>query len=157
MKKSSGRLWTKPRTLIFEEGFHNKHQCRIKAKDSGYFSVRLPRGYDYLNQIHYFHGADYVKNLPENYVEIRIDTAERIYYIGDIMMTWDIVDKDESSIAKTGGGLVGALIAQGIDNRKQPDPMPMAVTVEPATIAHFAEKYDVDSSLIIVAPIKPRK
>jgi hypothetical protein len=154
IRNPNGKYYTGPKALVFVEGFNNEHTCRIKKKDSGYFEMKLPRGFSYLKKIHYYDQVDYFKKLPERYVELKLDLADHIYYIGDIVVTWDIEVTDENQQSNYfAGGLIGYLIANAIDDAKPSEAKPVTVSIEPATIARFAQRYETDTANIITALI----
>ncbi len=153
IKNPSGLFYGKSKSLEFVQEKGARRQCLIRKKDSGYFSMKLIPGINVLKQIHYLDGTDYIKNLPEYYARIDINTSDNIYYVGDIVVTWDVLLKDESSVSKIGGGLVGALVGMSLDNKRDSEAKTLEVSIEPATIARFARELELDSASIIIAPL----
>src|ERR1043165_315141 len=115
IRNPNGNYYGKTKTLVFLDAFNHKHSCNIKRKDSGYFSIQLPLWHNYLTYVHYSDQGDYEKKLPEKYVELTLDSVGRIYYIGDIVMNWDVELKDEIKITFVGLGLVFGIIGSVAD------------------------------------------
>jgi hypothetical protein len=155
----NGLYYSQPKHFVFKRGFDFWKSKAIRKKDSGYFSMKLPSGYNYLKEIHCYYEGDYFKKLPDNFAELKIEKGGGIYYIGDIVVLWDISDQDESSLTRYGlgssAGLIGYFIGQAIDNKAKKSALPIKVSAEASTKARFASKLKVDSGQIVTELLHP--
>jgi len=154
--------YKKNKRLHFSERFAKKYTHLIKTKDSGYFSMRLPLGYSYLEQVTYFDGGEFLKKFPTDYLEIKLDSADRVYYIGDLVLTWDIkVTEERPENTGVGGGLVGYALGRAIQKNQEGkipgEALPVSVTLNPETVSYFCEKMNIKEGLFLTAAVSIEK
>ncbi len=150
--------YKKHKRLHFSGKFDKTYSKRIKTKDSGFFSMKLPLGYSYLEKIVYTDGGEFLKKFPSDYLEIKLDSADRIYYIGDLELTWDIlVTEERPENLGAGGGLLGAVIGGAIQKNKEGkipvQALPIRVSMNPETIDRFSRKLEIAPESFLSAPV----
>ena len=162
IKNPARGQYKKHKQICFSERFSKKYNHLIKTADSGYFRMKLPLGYSYLEKLYYIDGGEFLKKFPSDYLEIRIDSPGRVYYIGDIVLTWDIlIDDERPTGAGMGGGLIGGIISSSIQKNQEgriaPQAMPVAITVNPESIQYFSKKLHIDESMFLTNPLHIKK
>jgi hypothetical protein len=153
IKSPNGRYYADKRTIVFTQGLDKRKLYHIGRKDSGYFMFKLPHGYNTLTGVGYFdHGKHYGLKLPRGLAEVKTKGDDRIYYIGDITLNWEIVvvaatvekGANEQYISGVGSALMQSkYLLYSKDGR-----LPVTVKNNPETVARFTRNLEVDSSQI---------
>jgi hypothetical protein len=158
IRNVEGKYYGGKKTLAFSHGGKRK-LYHIHRDDSGYFMLRLPHGYNSLSGVGYFTGSKhYGLAFPKETFETKLEPADKVFYIGDIILNWEIevhaaevFETKDKGLAISGVG--SALRKSGYLYNLKEKRSPINVTNEPRTVARFAEQLgmpasDITSSLL---------
>lgn len=129
----SSRPLANEKILIhFNERLWGKHT--VWLDESGYFYMKLPLGNHFISLLEYRDNIGFYKNLPDNYISVNLTEAEKVYYIGDIYITWTPV---ELADMRRSGGVIGAIG----EAEKKGEYIPVSVEPSQQTIDFFKQKF----------------
>lgn len=140
---SSRPLASEKIVLHFNERLWGKHT--VWLDESGYFYMKLPLGNHFLSLLEYRDNIGFYKNLPPNYISVNLTEPEKVYYIGDIYLTWTPVELADMRQNK---GVVGAIA----EAEKKGEYVPASVESSQQTVNFFKQKF-IDNQKEIVTEL----
>jgi len=125
--------------LHFNERLMAKNYVRLD--ENGYFYMKLPLGHNFLALVEYQNKGFFYKNITKDYASVTISDPNLIYYIGDIILNWNISNEDKRS----SGGTVGAIQ----ESKKIDEDFSIIVSQTEETVKYFNQLFPDNNKRIV--------